>query len=135
MRRLSSLVLVAAIALVGYNYYQVSRLREDLRLISRKISAQGAGRESHKGGSLLVVLAKARDHSERARSLLARGRYRQARDELDKGLSMIERASELSRDLRADAESGLGRMWKRVRDEADKGWRDIVSEVKKRRRD
>jgi hypothetical protein len=56
---------------------------------------------------------------------MKKGEYREARQELDESLRRLERASELSAELAADADSGLGKTWSKVRYEVRKAWKDI----------
>lgn len=129
MRRLTSLLLVVVAFAAAWNFYQLEKMRQELREIRAKVhvekstAAKDGGAKSDDG--LLVVLAQVKKHSKSAKTLIAKGDYKKARQELDTSLRRLERASELSTELAADAESGLGKVWSQVRYKVHKTWKAI----------
>lgn len=135
MRCLTSLVLVvlvAVLAIAGYNYWQNGRMRGDLEAIRARVVHPG-GRPAPDRQDLLTALAQAKDHATRARELIAAGQARRARLELDRSLQKLDRASSLSKDIAADAGSGLGAAWSAVRTEVEKAWNEICTQIAERR--
>lgn len=125
------LVLAALLALAGYNYMQINRMRSELAGIKAKVHNIGSA-EANKQ-NLLTALAEVRKHTTRARSLLRSGQGARARAELDRSLQDLGRASKLSQDAAADAGSGLGGTWSTVRKEVERAWKEVSRQIEEGR--
>jgi biopolymer transport protein ExbB/TolQ len=93
-------LLLALLTLVGYNTYELSRLRAEVTELRRERAVLSHSAKTDKTGvEDSSFVAQARRHAERAQDLLRRNEYDAARRE-------IERATEAARRAGADARAG-----------------------------
>ena len=128
---LAAVALVVVVALAGYNYWQIGRLKSELAGIKAKVHSGRAAAGNQQ--DLLTALAAVKRHTSRARQLLGAGQMGGARLELDKSLQNLEEASALSQDIAADAGHGLGAVWLAVRREVQSAWKELSRQGGRRR--
>lgn len=97
MRRLFSvLFMIALLAVVGFNAWQVSLMRREVADLKEQVAAL---RASGKGGSAeastpLSLVDKARKHAAQAKQYMAKGDLKRAKTELDESLRLMQRAGQ-----------------------------------------
>jgi hypothetical protein len=94
-----------------------------------KAKVHSASKAASTDQDLLTALAKVKAHTSRARELLRKGQADSAREELDKSLDALEKASTLSQDIAADAGSGLGAAWSTVKDDVGRAWNEVSRQI------
>ena len=131
MRRLTSILMILVLTLAGYNYYQIGQMRQELRTMRSKVQTAEKNLKINNADDLLVVLEKAKSHSTQAKELLAKGKTRRAKAELDESLKLIEKATKLSQNSGIYDTGRIIKALERIRREVGKAWIDFASESKK----
>ena len=96
MRRLfSALFMMALLAVVLFNAWQVSLMRREVA----DLKAQVAALKTHKGGSeeasgRIALVNKARKHAALAQEYMRKGDLKRAKAELDESLRLMQRAGQ-----------------------------------------
>lgn len=124
------IVMLALVALAGYNYWQINQLRSELAAIKSKVHR---GEADSNEQDLLTALASVKEHTARAKEMISNGQMGRARAELDKSLRRLENASALSRDIAADTARGLGEAWQTVHSEIESAWKELSANSVRRR--
>ena len=96
MRRLISTVFILAVlALVSYSAWQVSLLKREVAALKTEVAALKAGKGgASEASGTLSLIAKAREHAERAKEHIREGDLKHAKIELDKSLQLMQRAGQ-----------------------------------------
>jgi hypothetical protein len=88
--------LLAAIALAGYNTWQIDQLRKEL---AAKPGAARSEKRAKSDKEIADLVDQAKRQTESARGLISGGKLKNAQDELNKSVQKLEKASKLSKDM------------------------------------
>jgi hypothetical protein len=111
MRRLGALLWLAVLGFSLYNWWQIEALRRELA------EQRAAVRVSERTGGITGKLQQALRRGEHARTLLDRGRYKQAAAELDRAISELTDAARPSDPVTAERLQRFEETLARVRDQ------------------
>ncbi|MFQ3549449.1 MAG: hypothetical protein SNJ70_06825 [Armatimonadota bacterium] len=121
------LILIFFIGLIGYNQYRFEKMREEVKSITSKF--QSEGKSDGDKDDLVTNLAKAERHTKRAKALLEKKEYEQAKIEMDKALESLSTANKVSTDIIGDTAHFFGNTKDRAVRMFKKAWDDISTEA------
>jgi multidrug resistance efflux pump len=129
MKRTGCLLFIIVLLIIGYDQWRIEQLRSEVRAISAKVHLQNK-EKSGPNNDLVTALAQAQRYAENAKELIARKKPQQAQAELDKALTRLKSANDVSKDIAADAAEFLGNARDRTVRTFQKAWNDISEEAK-----
>jgi cell division septum initiation protein DivIVA len=131
MKRVGCLGLVIVLVVLGFALQQrnIDQLRKEVKSISGKVQVQNGKVNAGGGSDLVTALARAESHTKRARELLKNHRTAEAQAELDKALTSLNSAHNVSKDIVGQAAEVFGKARKNAEDVFRKAWQDISEEA------
>lgn len=124
---LLGVVLVAVLGFMGYNYTQINQLRGELAQVKAQVHRTEVSPSDKQ--DLVTSLTSVREHTARARQMLAKGQTARARAELDKSLNALDNASTISRSIPEGSDGELISKWMTAQKEIEKAWKEISKQI------
>ena len=128
MGRIGCLVLVIVVLVVGYQQFSIRKMRSQVSDISARFGLDADGKGE--GPDLVTALAEAERHAKNARELIGANKLKEARAELDKVISDLNRANYVTSDIVGDTAGFLGKAKDKAVEVFQKTWDDISEETK-----
>ena len=132
MRCLTFLVIAALFAMLGitgYNYLQIKQLSRDMAIVKAKVLTDESGYDSQ--ADVTAALRVAKQHADRAKELIAKGRDAVARIEYEKSLRSLENAAKLSQKVATNAAHKVDTSVSAARKQIEEMWKEASRQNQK----
>jgi len=131
LRGFAKLLLLVLALFVGYTYWQVTRLQEDVGLLKARLGITSTQKPSAEETNVRRLIAQARESCHRASALLDGGHTKKAKREIGVCLQKLSKASKLAKSATGNKE--LSEAWEQVAGRLDKLWKQFGQEPQRKK--
>ncbi len=122
------ILIIALVALTGYNYWRTDQLSDELAQL-KNAAGFDASNSITGDDEVAIALEQASLYSKRAKTLLEKGKTEAAKAELNKCISELNKASQLMKDKTGVNAREIGEALSTLKKQADGVWKSLSEDT------